>query len=41
MEISDARRLNPLEDENRRLEHIVADQTLNIPGLKVLLGKDS
>ena len=41
MDISDARRLKQLKDENRRLKHIVADQTLNIQVLKELLGKDS
>lgn len=39
MEVSDARRLRELEDENRRLKRIVADQTLNITVLKDLLGK--
>jgi putative transposase len=41
MEISDAKRLRALEEENRRLKRIVADQTLNIQVLKDLLGKDS
>lgn len=40
MEVSDAKRLKALEDENRRLKRIVADQTLNIQVLKELLGKD-
>jgi len=40
MELSDAKRLRALEDENRRLKRIVADQTLNIQVLKELLGKD-
>lgn len=40
MEVSDAKRLRSLEDENRRLKRIVADQTLNIQVLKELLGKD-
>jgi putative transposase len=39
MEASDAKRLRELEDENRRLKRIVADQTLNITVLKDLLGK--
>ena len=39
MEVSDAKRLRELEDENRQLKRIVADQTLNIPVLKDLLGK--
>ena len=40
MDVSEARRLKALEDENRRLKRIVADQTLNIQVLKELLGKD-
>ena len=40
MEVSDAKRLRALEEENRRLKRIVADQTLNIQVLKDLLGKD-
>ena len=39
MELSDAKRLKELEDENRRLKRVVADQTLNIQVLKDLLGK--
>lgn len=39
MEISDAKRLRVLEDENRRLKHIVADQALDIAALKGVLGK--
>jgi len=30
MDVSEARRLKQLEDENRRLKRIVTDQTLNI-----------
>ena len=40
IEVSDARRLKALEDENRPLKRIVADQTLNIQILKEALGKD-
>lgn len=40
MEVSEARRLKALEDENRRLKRIVADQTLNIQILKEALGKE-
>jgi putative transposase len=40
MDVSEARRLKGLEDENRRLKRIVADQTLDIQILKELLGKD-
>jgi putative transposase len=39
MEVSDARRLRQLEDENRRLKYIVAEQTLDIAALKGVLGK--
>jgi len=34
MEISDAKRLKGLEDENRRLKRLVADQALDIQILK-------
>jgi putative transposase len=34
LEISDLRRLKELEDENRRLKKIVADQALNIEAPK-------
>lgn len=39
MDVNEAKRLKALEDENRRRKQIVADQTLNIPVLKELLGK--
>ena len=39
MEVSDARRLKALEDENRQLKRIVADQALNLQVVKDLLGK--
>lgn len=39
MEVSDARRLRQLEDENRRLKHIVAELTLDNAALKGVLGK--
>lgn len=38
LEVSEARRLKQLEDENRRLKRIVADQALNLQVLKDLLG---
>ena len=41
MQVSDARRLKPLEEENRRLERIVADQALNLQVLKDVLGNGS
>ncbi len=39
MEIPDARRLKQLEEENRALKRIVADQALNLQVVKDLLGK--
>jgi putative transposase len=39
LEVPDARRLKELEDENRRLKKVVADQALNIDVLKEVLGK--
>ena len=39
MDVSDARRLKQLEDENGRLKRLVADQALDIQGLKSALGK--
>jgi len=39
MEASDARRLRELDDENRRLKQIVADQALDIRALKSALEK--
>jgi putative transposase len=39
MEISDARRLKQLEEENRQLKRIVADQALNLQVVKDLLEK--
>jgi len=40
MTVSDARRLKVLEDENRRLKQIVADQTLDIHALKSVISKN-
>ena len=40
MEVSDARRLRALEDENRRLKHLVADLTLDNQALKALNSKN-
>lgn len=39
MDVSDAKRLKALEDENRRLKGIVADQALDIQMLKAVAGK--
>jgi putative transposase len=40
MEVSDARRLRALEDENRRLKQLVADLTLDNQALKALSSKN-
>jgi putative transposase len=40
LKIDEAKRLRALEDENRRLKRVVADQALNIQVLKDLLGKE-
>jgi len=41
MSVSEARRLEQLEEENARLKRIVADQALNLQVLKDLLGNGS
>lgn len=40
LQVSEARRLKTLEEENRRLKRLVADQALNGQVLKDLLGKE-
>jgi putative transposase len=40
MEVSDARRLRALEEENRKLKHLVADLTLDNQALKALNSKN-
>ena len=40
MEISDAKRLKALEDENRRLKKLLAEQMLDNAALKDLVGKN-
>lgn len=40
MEISDAKRLKALEEENRKLKRIVADQVLDNMAMKELLSKN-
>ena len=40
LEVSDARRLKGLEDENRRLKRLLADAMLDNAALKDLLGKN-
>lgn len=39
LELSEAKRLKALESENRKLKKIVADQALDIWGLKEVLSK--
>ena len=39
MEVSDARRLRELEEENRKLKRMVADQALDIMALKDVVSK--
>ena len=40
LEVDQAKRLKALEEENRRLKRVVADQALNIQVLKDVLGKE-
>ena len=40
MTVSDARRLKALEEENRKLKHIVAEQVLDIRCLKAVCSKN-
>ena len=40
MEVSDARRLKELENENRKLKRMVADQALDILALKDVVTKE-
>lgn len=40
MEVSDARRLKALEDENRRLKKLLAESLLDASTLKEMLGKN-
>jgi putative transposase len=37
MQVSDAKRLRQLEEENRGLKHMVADQALDIQALKAVV----
>ncbi len=39
MEVSDARKLKALEEENRRLKHMVADLSLDVQMLKAVNAK--
>jgi len=36
-EVSEARRLRQLEEENRKLEHLVAELMLDVKGLRLVL----
>ncbi len=40
MEVSDAKKLKSLEDENRRLKKLLAEQVLDNATLKEMLGKN-
>ena len=40
MEVSDARTLKALEDENRRLKQLLAESMLDVATLRELLGKN-
>lgn len=40
MQVSETKRLRALEEENRRLKRVVADQALNLQVLKDVLGKE-
>ena len=39
MDVSEAKRLRALEDENTKLKKLLADQMLEAAALRVLLGK--
>ena len=40
MQVSDAKRLRQLEDENRRLKHLVADLSLDKEVMKAIISKN-
>jgi putative transposase len=40
MQVSDAKRLRQLEDENRRLKHMVADLSLDKEVMKAVIAKN-
>lgn len=40
MVVNDVRRLKVLEDENKRLKHLVADLTLDNQALKAVVSKN-
>lgn len=39
MEVSEAKRLKDLEDENRRLKQLVAEQALDLQAMKAVVAK--
>jgi putative transposase len=40
MQVNDAKRLRHLEEENRRLKHLVADLTLDKEAMKAVIAKN-
>jgi len=40
LEVSDLRKMRQLEDENRKLKHLVADLTLDVQALKAINSKN-
>jgi putative transposase len=40
MQVSDAKRLRQLEEENRRLKHLVADLSLDKDVMKAIIAKN-
>ena len=40
MEVSDARKLKALEDENRKLKKLLAESMLDVSTLREMLGKN-
>jgi putative transposase len=40
MQVSDVKRLRQLEDENRRLKHLVADLSLDKEAMKAVIAKN-
>jgi putative transposase len=40
MEVSDARKLKALEDENRKLKKLLAEPMLDVSTLREMLGKN-
>jgi putative transposase len=40
MQVSDAKRLRQLEEENRRLKHMVADLSLDKEAMKAVIAKN-